>query len=54
MAKKDKKGKDIVEYPKLIKVGDKKVRVLNAEEEAKLDLPVEKVKEEKKSGAWSK
>ena len=45
---KNKKGFDKVEYPKLIKVGDKKVRVLNAEDEAKYDQP----KENKK--AWGK
>jgi hypothetical protein len=31
---KDKKGKDLVEYPKLIMVSGKKVRVMNAKEEA--------------------
>lgn len=32
---KNKKGIDKKEYPKLIKVGDKKVRVLNEDEEKK-------------------
>ena len=45
---KNKKGFDKVEYPKLIKIDGKKVRVLNAEDEAKYDQP----KETKK--AWGK
>lgn len=47
MASKNKKGVERKEYPKLIKVGDKKVRVLSAEEEAKYNIKEEK-KEEKK------
>jgi len=48
---KDKKGKDLVEYPKLIRVNGKKVRVMNAKEEAEYTKP-EKV--EKKDAAWGK
>jgi hypothetical protein len=33
---KDKKGNTKIEYPKLIKINGKKVRVLSAEDEAKL------------------
>lgn len=40
------KGKEIKEYPKLIKVGEKKIRVLSAEDEAKY-IQTDEVKEEK-------
>jgi len=43
---KNKKGVERKEYPKLIKVGDKKIRVSSKEEEAKYS----NTKEEKKTG----
>ncbi len=52
MAEKNKKGIDKKEYPKLVKVGDKKVRVLNEAEEKALNLPSQK--EEKKPAGWGK
>ena len=45
---KNKKGIEFPEYPKLVKVGDKKVRVMNKEEEAALSPK----KEEKKTSSW--
>ena len=39
---KNKKGIEKKEYPKLVKVGDKKVRVLSEEDEAKLSAKPEK------------
>lgn len=51
MASKNKKGVERKEYPKLIKVGDKKVRVLNPMEEAQLNN-VNAVKEEKDKKGW--
>lgn len=44
---KNKKGVERKEYPKLIKVGDKKIRVTSKEEEDKFLKPK---KEEKKTG----
>lgn len=47
---KNKKGKTLAEYPKLVRVGERKVRVFSKEEEDKLTE-----KEEKKSaGGWNK
>lgn len=50
---KNKKGADKVEYPKLIRVEGKKekVRVMNADEEAKYTKPAKK-EEEKKPAGW--
>ena len=46
----NKKGVELKEYPKLVKVGDKKVRVMSKEEEDKLNAP----KEDKKAPGWGK
>jgi len=50
---KNKKGNDKAEYPKLIRVEGKlgKVRVMNAEEEAKYTKQPEP-KEDKKAAGW--
>ncbi len=48
---KNNKGIEKKEYPKLIKVGDKKVRVTSPQEEAQYDN-VQKAKDEKKPGGW--
>ncbi len=48
---KNKRGIEFPEYPKLIKVGDKKVRVMNPMEEAQF-TNVKKAKEEKKTSSW--
>ena len=50
---KNKKGNTKAEYPKLIRVEGKlgKVRVMNADEEAKYNKPE---KAEKKDAAWGK
>lgn len=48
---KNKKGIDRKEYPKLIKVGGKKVLVNNVEEEAKY-FPIEVAPKSKKSADW--
>lgn len=51
--KKNRKGKEIKEYPKLIKVAGKKIRVLSAEEEAKYTIDVD-VDDKKKKPGWGK